>query len=173
MSLHVQQNQTVQRYTRMLRSAFGGHISDLLADDSVVEVMLNPDGRIWVDRLSSGLADTGERLSAEDGERIIRLIAHHVGSEAHATSPRLSAELPETGERFEGLLPPLVASPSFSIRNGMGSYFFLSRLAKTAAADASEISCSLERPPYSTPTRSRFTVRGHYRLWKHWPRSSP
>lgn len=109
----------------MLRSAFGGHISGLLADDGVVEVMLNPDGRIWVDRLTSGLADTGERLSAEDGERIIRLVAHHVGSEAHAAAPRLSAELPETSERFEGLLPPLVAAPSFSIRKPASMVFSL------------------------------------------------
>ncbi len=125
MSLQPQLNTAVLRYTRMLRSALGGHIAGLLADTSVVEVMLNPDGRIWVDRLSSGLADTGERLTAEDGERIIRLIAHHVGSEAHATSPRLSAELPETGERFEGLLPPLVANPSFSIRKPASIVFTL------------------------------------------------
>jgi type IV secretion system protein TrbB len=42
--------------------------------------MLNPDGRLWIDRLVGGLADTGERLSAADGERIVRLVAHHVGS---------------------------------------------------------------------------------------------
>jgi type IV secretion system protein VirB11 len=127
----------------MLRSAFGGHISGLLADDSVVEVMLNPDGRIWVDRLSSGLADTGERLTAEDGERIIRLIAHHVGSEAHATSPRVSAELPETGERFEGLLPPLVASPSFSIRKPASRVFSLDDY--VAAGIMSEVQASALR----------------------------
>jgi type IV secretion system protein VirB2 len=65
--------------------------------------MLNPDGRLWIDRLAEGLADTGKRLSAEDGERIVRLVAHHVGAEVHPRSPRVSAELPETGERFEGL----------------------------------------------------------------------
>jgi len=122
----------------MLRSAFGGHISSLLADDSVVEVMLNPDGRIWVDRLSSGLSDTGERLTAEDGERIIRLIAHHVGSEAHAASPRLSAELPETGERFEGLLPPLVAGPSFSIRKPASMVFSLEDYVSAGIMTAAE-----------------------------------
>ena len=54
---------TVDRGARMLRTALGPAISTLLQDPSVVEVMLNPDGRIWVDRLSEGLADTGERLS--------------------------------------------------------------------------------------------------------------
>ena len=107
---------TVGCGARMLRTALGPAISTLLQDPSVVEVMLNPDGRIWVDRLSAGLADTGEVLSAADGERIVRLVAHHVGVEVHARSPCVSAELPETGERFEGLLPPVVAAPAFAIR---------------------------------------------------------
>lgn len=112
----------------MLRTALGPGIAALLEDPATVEVMLNPDGKLWVDRLTSGLADTGKTLSAADGERIIRLVAHHVGAEVHASEPRVSAELPETGERFEGLLPPVVAAPSFAIRKpavavfGLGDY---------------------------------------------------
>jgi type IV secretion system protein TrbB len=109
----------------MLRSALGPAIARYLEDASIVEVMLNPDGRLWIDRLSSGLADTGENLSAPDGERIIRLVAHHVGAEVHAGAPRISAELPETGERFEGLLPPVVAAPAFSIRKPAVAIFTL------------------------------------------------
>ncbi|NGQ93320.1 P-type conjugative transfer ATPase TrbB [Rhodobacter sp. HX-7-19] len=113
------------RGARMLRTALGASIARLLEDPGVVEVMLNPDGRIWVDRLSQGLADTGERLSAADGERIVRLVAHHVGAEVHARSPRVSAELPETGERFEGVLPPVVAAPAFAIRKPAVAVFTL------------------------------------------------
>jgi len=69
--------------------------------------------------------DTGESLSASDGERIVRLVAHHVGAEVHAGSPRVSAELPETGERFEGLLPPVVAAPAFAIRKPAVAVFGL------------------------------------------------
>jgi P-type conjugative transfer ATPase TrbB len=87
--------------------------------------MLNPDGRLWLDRLTSGLEDTGARISAEDGERIIRLVAHHVGAEVHAGAPRVSAELPETGERFEGVLPPIVYAPAFSIRKPAVAVFSL------------------------------------------------
>ena len=109
----------------MLRTALGPAIAAFLEDPSIVEVMLNPDGRLWIDRLSSGLADTGERLSAADGERIVRLVAHHVGAEVHAGAPRVSAELPETGERFEGLLPPVVAAPAFAIRKPAVAVFTL------------------------------------------------
>jgi P-type conjugative transfer ATPase TrbB len=109
----------------MLRSALGTAIAGYLEDDAIIEVMLNPDGRLWIDRLSSGLIDTGETLSAADGERIVRLVAHHVGAEVHAGSPRVSAELPGTGERFEGLLPPVVAAPTFAIRKPAVAVFTL------------------------------------------------
>ncbi len=109
----------------MLRTALGSSIAGFLDDPSVVEVMLNPDGRLWLDRLSGGLEDTGARLSPADGERIVRLVAHHVGAEVHPGSPRVSAELPETGERFEGLLPPVVAAPSFAIRKPAVAVFTL------------------------------------------------
>jgi type IV secretion system protein TrbB len=109
----------------MLRTAFGSAIARFLEDSTIVEVMLNPDGRLWIDRLSDGLADTGQFVSAQDGERIVRLVAHHVGTEVHAGSPRVSAELPETGERFEGLLPPVVAAPAFAIRKPAVAVFTL------------------------------------------------
>jgi type IV secretion system protein VirB11 len=110
----------------MLRTALGPEIAAWLEEPSVIEVMLNPDGRLWIDRLGAGIADTGREMSAADGERIIRLVAHHVGAEAHAKSPRVSAELPDTGERFEGLLPPVVAAPSFAIRKPAVAVFTLS-----------------------------------------------
>lgn len=109
----------------MLRTALGPAIARFLEDPAIVEVMLNPDGRLWVDRLSDGLSDTGERLSAADGERIVRLVAHHVGAEVHDRRPRVSAELPETGERFEGLLPPVVTAPVFAIRKPAVAVFTL------------------------------------------------
>src|SRR6516225_4160360 len=113
------------RSTRMLRTALGPDIGGYLEDPDIVEVMLNPDGRLWIDRLTSGLEDTGRRMPVVDGERIVRLVAHHVGAEAHAGSPRVSAELPETGERFEGLLPPVVTAPAFAIRKPAVAVFTL------------------------------------------------
>ncbi|WP_413243693.1 P-type conjugative transfer ATPase TrbB [Rhizorhabdus histidinilytica] len=109
----------------MLRTAIGPMVGHWLTDPLVVEVMLNPDGCLWVDRLGTGLADTGRRLAPADAERIIRLVAHHVGVEVHARSPRVSAELPETGERFEGLLPPVVTAPAFAIRKPAVAVFTL------------------------------------------------
>jgi type IV secretion system protein TrbB len=58
------QSEAISRGARMLRTALGSAIARFLDDPVIVEVMLNPDGRLWTDRLSSGLADTGQRLSA-------------------------------------------------------------------------------------------------------------
>ena len=126
MSSVVFRSEAFARGARMLRTALGPDIAGWLEDPAVVEVMLNPDGRLWIDRLAEGLADTGQRLSPDDGERIVRLVAHHVGAEVHAGSPRLSAELPETGERFEGLLPPVAIAPTFAIRKPAVAVFTLS-----------------------------------------------
>jgi Flp pilus assembly CpaF family ATPase len=104
------------RRVRMLRTAMGPEIAAALEDPEVVEVLLNPDGSLWVDRLGTGRAPTGTPLPAPVAERIIRLVAAHVRTEVHAGAPILSAELPETGERFLGVLPPVVRAPSFAIR---------------------------------------------------------
>ncbi len=107
---------TAQRRNAMLRTAFGPVIAAALADETVIEVMANPDGRLWVDRHRSGRSDTGETLTPQEAERIIRLVASHIGVECHGGAPIVSAELPVTGERFEGVVPPVAVAPCFSIR---------------------------------------------------------
>ncbi|WP_049801152.1 P-type conjugative transfer ATPase TrbB [Caulobacter sp. UNC279MFTsu5.1] len=109
----------------MLRTALGSLVLARLEDPGVAEVMLNPDGRVWIDRFDQGLVTADLMIAPADGERIIRLVAHHVGVEVHAGQPRLSAELPGSGERFQGLLPPLVAAPTFSIRKPASRVFRL------------------------------------------------
>jgi P-type conjugative transfer ATPase TrbB len=109
------------RRRAMLRTAMGKHIAAALADPAVIEVMVNPDGGLRLDRLGEGRSDTGIRLGKADVERIIRLVASHMRVEAHADNPIVSAELPPrddgvAGERFEGILPPVSTAPCFTIR---------------------------------------------------------
>jgi type IV secretion system protein VirB11 len=125
MSVAPTRSEASRRGAKMLRTALGPAIATWLDDTEIVEIMLNPDGRLWIDRLGSGLTDTGVSVAAADGERIIRLVAHHVGGEVHGRAPRVSAELPETGERFEGLLPPVVNAPAFAIRKPAVAVFTL------------------------------------------------
>jgi type IV secretion system protein TrbB len=108
--------ETRGRRRAMLRTAMGPAIAAALADPAVIEVMVNPDGVLRLDRLGEGRVETGEKLGASEVERIIRLVASHIRAEAHANNPIVSAELPDTAERFEGILPPVASAPCFSIR---------------------------------------------------------
>ena len=99
----------------MLASAFGERINTALSNPSVSEIMLNPDGSLWTDCHEAGRTNTGCTLAVEDSERIIRLVASFMGEGVDRERPIVSAELP-SGERFEGVLPPISTAPSFSIR---------------------------------------------------------
>ena len=112
---------SADRRRAMLRTAMGPAIAAALADPRVVEIMVNPNGALRLDRLGEGRYDTHIRMDAEQVERIIRLVASHARAEVHGDAPIVSAELPphiegRAGERFEGVLPPVSTAPCFSIR---------------------------------------------------------
>lgn len=103
------------RLVRKLGDALGPNIRSALDDPSVIEIMLNPNSRIFIERAGQGVFSCGE-LSAEAAETVIGIVAHALGSEANRDHPIISGELPIAGYRFEGLLPPLVLAPTFTIR---------------------------------------------------------
>ena len=113
------------RRRAMLRTAMGPTIAEALADADVVEVMANPDGSVWIDRLGEGRSNTNVRIHPSEVERIIRLVAGHIRAEAHENNPIISAELP-SGERFEGVLPPVSTQPCFAIRKPAVKIYTLS-----------------------------------------------
>lgn len=108
-------NSSHSRLVRKLREALGDVICAALEDDDVVEIMLNPNGRLFVERLGEGMAGIGE-LQVGAAEIIIGSVAHALQTEADDDRPIISGELPIGGHRFEGLLPPVANAPSFTIR---------------------------------------------------------
>lgn len=117
------------RRRAMLRTAMGPTIASALADPAVIEIMVNPDGALRLDRLGEGRVDTGTIYDPAQVERIIRLVASHARTEVHAAAPIVSAELPPhgegAGERFEGVLPPVSLAPCFSIRKPAAKIYTL------------------------------------------------
>jgi len=120
---------SADRRRAMLCTAMGPTIAAALADPAVIEIMVNPDGALRLDRLGEGRTDTGTRYDPAQVERIIRLVASHARTEVHAASPIVSAELPPhgegAGERFEGVLPPVCLAPCFSIRKPAAKIYTL------------------------------------------------
>jgi len=105
-----------ERKLDALRHALGSTVLAALEDQTVVEILANPDGRLVLDKVGQGRCDTGQRLSFEARERAVRLIADYVGETVNRENPRLSGVLPENGERFQAVLPPVALAPAFSIR---------------------------------------------------------
>jgi type IV secretion system protein VirB11 len=133
--------ETAGRKRSMLATAMGPQIAAALADPLVIEVMVNPDGALRLDRLGAGRCDTGHRLESSQVERIIRLVASHARSEVHGAAPIVSAELPPhgeglAGERFEGLLPPVSTGPCFSIRKPAARVYTLADYVSDGIMDA-------------------------------------
>ena len=107
--------QSHDRQMEALRRALGVEIIHALEDLAVVEIMLNPDSWLWIDRLGSGM----ERIGSIDAIRAMSIVATVAGmldTTISETRPILECELPLDGSRFEALIPPLVERPTFALR---------------------------------------------------------
>ncbi len=93
----------------------GVEILDALEDPLTVEVMLNPDSTIWVDRLGIGMQKIGQ-IDPIRAMSIISSVAAMLNTVVSPDQPILECELPIDGSRFEALVPPLVERPSFAMR---------------------------------------------------------
>lgn len=133
MSPNEHSSPTQIRRTAMLRTAFCSVVREALEAPDTIEVMANPDGSVWIEKAGRGLVCSDHMLDAASRERIIRLVASGVGDAVCSTSPIVSAELPSSGERFEGLLPPVAAAPCFSIRKPAASPFSLDNYVELGA----------------------------------------
>jgi len=136
----VNQLRSHPRLVRKLQDALGDQLCVALDDASVVEIMLNPDGRLFIERLGHGVAPAGAMSSAA-AEVVIGSVAHALQSEADDERPIISGELPIGGHRFEGLLPPVVSSPAFTIRRRASrliplDYYVSSKVMTEAQASA-------------------------------------
>lgn len=100
----------------ILLVALGSEILEYLDDEDVVEIMLNPDNKLWIDTLTNGRIFTGITIPSEKSLNVICLVANAVESVVTKDCPILSAELPGSGSRFQGMIPPVVQNPSFTIR---------------------------------------------------------
>ncbi|RWK51078.1 MAG: conjugal transfer protein TrbB, partial [Mesorhizobium sp.] len=67
------------RLVRKLQDALGDHLCVALDDATVVEIMLNPDGKLFIERLGHGVASAGA-MSPAAAEVIIGSVAHALQS---------------------------------------------------------------------------------------------
>lgn len=129
---------TAMRLQGMLAYAFGEAIADLLRDPAVSDILVNADGHVRVDRPGLPRTRLVLPLPRSSVERVVRLVASHVGRDIDPLHPIVSAELPD-GARFEGLLPPLSLGPCFAIRKHAARVFSLREYAAAGDLTLAEV----------------------------------
>lgn len=113
-----------RRVRDKLRRELGSVVSEYLEDPDTVEIVLNPDGQLWVEQLGKPMIQAGV-MAASQAEQILATIASIQKTEINRNRPIIECELPYDGSRFEGLLPPVVSAPTFAIRRRASRVFSL------------------------------------------------
>lgn len=107
-----------------LEHAMGPVVMEALRDDSVQEIMLNPCGSLWIERFGEPMVQVGS-LTADQGRRVVSLVASALGTTITRENPIVEGELPLDGSRFEGTDCPIAPGPSFTIRKKTTTVFTL------------------------------------------------
>lgn len=107
-----------------LKRDFGALVIDALNDPRTIEILLNPDGTLWQERLGEKMKRIGH-MPASRAESVMRTIASALGTTITRNNPILEGELPLDGSRFAGLLPPVVSAPMFAIRKRASAIYSL------------------------------------------------
>ena len=93
-----------------------------LNDPEVIEIILNSDGKLWIERLGQHMEVAGH-MDAAQGRLVISLVASSLETVVTAQKPIVEGELPLDGSRFEGSLPPICPAPTFAIRKKASKVF--------------------------------------------------
>lgn len=104
-----------RRGIEKLERELGPVVMAALRNPNVIEIMLNPDGKLWVEAFGAGKQVVGHMLSGQ-ASGIVATTAALLGTVVTSNHPQLEGELPIDGSRFTALIPPVVAAPSFTIR---------------------------------------------------------
>lgn len=113
------------RREHKLRRELGPGLARLMSEPDVREVMVNPDGAVFVERATGGLATTGLRTCPMQLKAALGTMAALLDTVITKDQPILQGELPLFGGRIEGLRAPVVEGPSFSFRKKASRVFTL------------------------------------------------
>lgn len=127
-----------RRLCEKLYHDFGEPIIGCLKDKKIHEIMLNPDGKLWVDSREKGLLPI-THLSENQVYSIIHAVAGLHNAVINQHHPHLEAKLPffngMQGQRFIAQIPPIVLGPCFTIRKRSDVVFTLDDYLNTGRAN--------------------------------------
>lgn len=120
----IQDNEMKDNLLSLLEISLGKKIMEYMNDKDIIEIMKNDDGKVFGDSLTKGefyICD----MDSVAAENIVKLVANHVNQEVTPENPLVSAELPGSGFRFEGNIPPVSKTSAFNIRKHSSLIFTL------------------------------------------------
>lgn len=127
-------NEVIRRNLDKLRREMGATIRQAMDDPAVIEVMLNPDGSVWTDKLGIGMEYLCD-MSEVQALQMLGTIAHMLGTVVNYHNPKVEGELPGDGSRVEGVIPPIVPRPVFNIRKKASAVFSLDEYVQSGRAE--------------------------------------
>lgn len=113
-----------QRAIEKLRRDLGGELLRIISDNRTLDIMCNPDGKLWVDSIGEPMSCVGD-ISRPRAASIIKTVAAFHGKEITKNKTLLEATLPINGERFTAQVEPTVSGPTFNIRKKPSNIFSL------------------------------------------------
>ena len=90
-------------------------ILEYLKDDTVSEIMVNPDNKIYINVLGKGISFTERYSDPGIARNIINTLAALDGTVVNDLNPMISINLPLKNAKFEGIISPIVDGLCFSI----------------------------------------------------------
>ena len=110
-----QNGDAVEQVLTQLRYELGPDVVNAIEDDTVLDIMCNADGKLWVERRTEGMVCIGN-MSAINARKLLGTVADILNTVCTAATPIVQGVIPLGGARFEGLLPPTCQEPVWSIR---------------------------------------------------------
>ena len=114
-----------QRRELKLQRELGPDLVALMRDPEVREVMVNPDGRVFVDHARTGLQKTSITVEPIHMKAALGTLAALLDTVITQDQPVLQAELELFGGRIEGMRAPVVSGPSLAFRKKATQIFSL------------------------------------------------
>ena len=131
-------NEVHRRNLEKLRREMGEQVRNAMDDPQVIEIMLNPDGAVWVDKIGSGMEFLCYMPDVQ-ALQMLGTISHMVGTVINYHNPKVEGELPGNGSRVEGVISPVVQKPVFNIRKKASAIFSLAEYIKSGRATDDEV----------------------------------
>jgi type IV secretion system protein VirB11 len=127
------------RVRNKLTREMGSDIAACLDAPDVSDILLNPDGKLWVERVGQGMQVLGQ-MRPEKAMAFLASVASSLGTTITTESPIIEGELGLLdGSRIEAAIAPVVPQPIFAIRKRASVVFTLADYVHMDILDAAQV----------------------------------